>query len=29
MALKVSSEGLGVQWQLGDVRLDGRQDGKQ
>ena len=29
MALKVSSENLGVQWQLGDVRIDGREDGKQ
>jgi hypothetical protein len=29
MALKVSSADLGVQWQLGDVRIDGRQDGKQ
>ena len=29
MALKVSSANLGVQWQLGDVRLDGRLDGKQ
>jgi hypothetical protein len=28
MALKVSSEDLGVQWQLGAVRLDARQDGK-
>ena len=29
LALKVSSADLGVQWQLGDVRIDGRQDGKQ
>lgn len=29
LALKVSSTDLGVQWQLGDVRIDGRQDGKQ
>lgn len=29
LALKVSSADLGVQWQLGDVRVDGRQDGKQ
>jgi len=29
MALKVSSADLGVQWQLGDVRIDGRPDGKQ
>jgi hypothetical protein len=29
LALKVSSEDLGVQWQLGDVRVDGRLDGKQ
>jgi hypothetical protein len=29
MALKVSSEGLGVQWQLGNPRLDVRSDGKQ
>jgi hypothetical protein len=29
MALKVSSTDLGVQWQLGDVRIDGRLDGKQ
>jgi hypothetical protein len=28
MALKVQSEQLGVQWQLGDPRLDGREDGK-
>lgn len=28
MAFKVSSEDLGVQWQLGSVRLDVRQDGK-
>jgi hypothetical protein len=28
MALKVSSENLGVQWQLGTPRLDARQDGK-
>jgi hypothetical protein len=28
MALKVSSEGLGVQWQLGNPRLDAREDGK-
>jgi hypothetical protein len=29
MALKVSSEDLGVQWQLGNPRLDVRSDGKQ
>jgi hypothetical protein len=29
LALKVSSDTLGVQWQLGDVRVDGRPDGKQ
>ena len=29
LALKVSSADLGVQWQLGDVRVDGRPDGKQ
>jgi hypothetical protein len=29
MALKVTSEGLGVQWQLGNPRLDVRSDGKQ
>ena len=29
LALKVSSADLGVQWQLGDVRIDGRLDGKQ
>ncbi len=28
MALKVSSEDLGVQWQLGTPRLDAREDGK-
>jgi hypothetical protein len=28
LAFKVSSEDLGVQWQLGSVRLDVRQDGK-
>jgi len=28
MALKVQSENLGVQWQLGAPRLDGRPDGK-
>jgi hypothetical protein len=28
MALKVASENLGVQWQLGSPRLDVRQDGK-
>jgi hypothetical protein len=28
MALKVESEDLGVQWQLGSLRLDVRQDGK-
>lgn len=28
MAFKVSSDDLGVQWQLGSVRLDVRQDGK-
>jgi hypothetical protein len=28
MALKVASEDLGVQWQLGAVRLDSRPDGK-
>lgn len=28
MAIKVSSEDLGVQWQLGSPRLDGRADGK-
>ena len=28
MALKVMSEDLGVQWQLGSPRLDGRADGK-
>lgn len=28
MALKVASEDLGVQWQLGAVRLDARPDGK-
>jgi hypothetical protein len=29
IALKISSEDLGVQWQLGSPRLDARQDGKQ
>jgi hypothetical protein len=29
LALKVSSENLGVQWQLGSPRLDARADGKQ
>lgn len=29
LALKVSSEDLGVQWQLGSPRLDARPDGKQ
>ena len=29
MALKVSSDDLGVQWQLGNPRLDVRSDGKQ
>jgi len=29
MALKISSDGLGVQWQLGSPRLDARPDGKQ
>ena len=28
MAFKVASDDLGVQWQLGSVRLDVRQDGK-
>jgi hypothetical protein len=28
MAIKVRSEGLGVQWQLGAPRLDARMDGK-
>jgi len=28
LALKVSSADLGVQWQLGAVRLDARPDGK-
>jgi hypothetical protein len=28
MALKVASDGLGVQWQLGSLRLDVRPDGK-
>jgi hypothetical protein len=28
MAVKVSSEDLGVQWQLGALRLDSRPDGK-
>jgi hypothetical protein len=28
MALKVESDGLGVQWQLGSLRLDVRPDGK-
>ena len=28
LAFKISSEDLGVQWQLGSVRLDVRQDGK-
>jgi hypothetical protein len=28
MALKVESNDLGVQWQLGAVRLDARPDGK-
>lgn len=28
MALKIASENLGVQWQLGAVRLDARPDGK-
>ena len=28
IALKISSEGLGVQWQLGTPRVDGRTDGK-
>ena len=28
MALKVSSDALGVQWQVGSPRLDGREDGK-
>ena len=29
MALKISSDGLGTQWQLGSPRLDSRLDGKQ
>lgn len=29
MALKISSDALGVQWQLGSPRLDARTDGKQ
>ena len=29
MALKISSADLGVQWQLGNPRLDVRSDGKQ
>ena len=29
LALKVDSDDLGVFWQLGDFRLDGREDGKQ
>jgi len=28
MALKISSDALGVQWQLGSPRLDGREDGR-
>ena len=28
MAMEISSEDLGVQWQLGSPRLDGRPDGK-
>jgi hypothetical protein len=28
MGFKISSTGLGVQWQLGSPRLDGRKDGK-
>jgi hypothetical protein len=28
MGFKISSTGLGVQWQLGSPRLDGRPDGK-
>jgi hypothetical protein len=28
MALKIQSENLGVQWQLGAPRLDAREDGK-
>ena len=28
MALKISSEALGVQWQLGAPRLDAREDGR-
>lgn len=28
MAIKIQSENLGVQWQLGAPRLDGRQDGR-
>jgi len=28
MALKLSSENLGVQWQIGSPRLDGREDGR-
>jgi hypothetical protein len=28
MAMKISSSGLGVNWQLGSPRLDGRSDGK-
>jgi len=28
MALKVSSEGVGTQWQVGNPRIDIRQDGR-
>jgi hypothetical protein len=28
MILKIMSEGLGVQWQLGSTRLDAQQDGE-
>ena len=28
MALKIASEQLNVQWQLGNIRLDGRADGR-
>jgi hypothetical protein len=28
MALEISSEDIGVQWQLGATRIDGRPDGK-
>ena len=28
MAMKVASDGLGVTWQLGAVRIDMRQDGR-